>query len=708
MKNRNKGVNRNLLSILREWIFPLNCAKKIGQRKSFLVCIRTVQILLLILFTAFNSIESIEVYNGVLDLRTYTSEKEISTSGDWEYLDGIRDASEFEFAPFFRLPNSGYKSDFFRGVSGQGASTFRLRIFFPESAQGSIWAIRTAGIRGAYQISINEKLILAKGKLSASPDENEINASPAMGFFQVPSNFEPAELILQLSNNSYHFGGILESPRIGASEIVRKQFDFQRLFDVGSIAICFILVFLHAGLFLSDKRDISNLKLTIVFLFLSLLLMVSHLRMHSLMEILAFIPYEVNRILDQILVSLIPVVMVLLAEAIFPRLELKGYRKIALGVALSTILLSLPVFAKISVFSISFGTLSILVFTFLLINKILFSKKKKNMQSLFLSLVYLCVLFLGFADMMYLTGVIFFTEVNILVFSILLFALVAGVIFRIGNSFKKVVKLGAQLKEVNEQLEMKVQKRTEELNRSLWELHRDLGLARKIQGTILPTEKKFEQFEVKSLYIPVGEVSGDLYDFYEVEPGRVRFFLADATGHGLQAALMTVAIKSELESLKSSPQTSVDNFLIELNKNICQKFKDMFFSCVVCDLYALSGKIEFSMAGHPPQILLKNNGEIIQLSTKGLLAGIQEEFVFYMNSVQLQKGDRVVLFSDGMYEQVNEEKVPYGQERFFNSIKINSGMILDQFMEKITLEMHEFMGKMNAQDDSTMLVIEHL
>ena len=107
MKNRNKGVNRNLLSILREWIFPLNCAKKIGQRKSFLVSIRTVQILLLILFTAFNSIESIEVYNGVLDLRTYTSEKEISTSGDWEYLDGIRDASEFEFAPFFRLPNSG-------------------------------------------------------------------------------------------------------------------------------------------------------------------------------------------------------------------------------------------------------------------------------------------------------------------------------------------------------------------------------------------------------------------------------------------------------------------------------------------------------------------------------------------------------------------------------------------------------------------------
>lgn len=82
----------------------------------------------------------------------------------------------------------------------------------------------------------------------------------------------------------------------------------------------------------------------------------------------------------------------------------------------------------------------------------------------------------------------------------------------------------------------------------------ELNLAKKLQTEILPDIPSFAGIKIHSTYLPMMEVGGDLYDLFEIRPGVLRVFIADATGHGIQAALLTMTLKGILESIKKKIQ----------------------------------------------------------------------------------------------------------------------------------------------------------
>lgn len=261
-------------------------------------------------------------------------------------------------------------------------------------------------------------------------------------------------------------------------------------------------------------------------------------------------------------------------------------------------------------------------------------------------------------------------------------------------------------------LEMKVAERTKELNDALVIIKNDMMLAKNIQRQVLP--KKLDRigelnFDVR--YYPMSDIGGDIYDVTDMGDGKVRVFVADATGHGVQAALVTMLIKAEYGSLK--------NFALDPASVLAQMsykfFKDyralnVFFTCVVFDIYPTGKRIEYASAGHPGQFLI-SDGKVVSLESTGKLAGALEDSI-YRNAVRDFNDDaKLILFTDGLFEEFDADNVEYGEERALatvSSIVASSGECLPvkTIIDRLTDDVEKYMQGGERNDDITVIGIE--
>lgn len=249
---------------------------------------------------------------------------------------------------------------------------------------------------------------------------------------------------------------------------------------------------------------------------------------------------------------------------------------------------------------------------------------------------------------------------------------------------------------------------TKELNFSLDTLKKDLGLAKKIQESILPPIdelKKEFPFDIASHYAPMETVGGDFFDFAVIGENKFRVFLADATGHGIQGALVTMAIKGEYENLKmllSEPK----EILEFLNNEFHKKFKNVnvFFTAICVDIDLNSNSITYSSAGHPAQILIQEDS-IIKLLNSGKMIGIKENINYKQFSLEFPKNSKLFLFTDGLFEQINFVREEYGEERLYNFLYKYSNLKAREIIDLFVLELHSFLGNSSIEDDITFLVI---
>ncbi|WP_004472857.1 trifunctional serine/threonine-protein kinase/ATP-binding protein/SpoIIE family protein phosphatase [Leptospira santarosai] len=265
-------------------------------------------------------------------------------------------------------------------------------------------------------------------------------------------------------------------------------------------------------------------------------------------------------------------------------------------------------------------------------------------------------------------------------------------------------KLYEDITSLNSELEKKVELRTRELMQSLEIIRKDLLYSKKIQRSILPEHPVLPGIFYSVSYQPMDEVGGDFYDLFEIRPGVYRFFVADATGHGVQAALITMAIKSEYEHLKKI-QKNPSSLLGELNAVILEKFKTLYLTCVIADINVKNHTLEYSSAGHPPQILLRE-GNTDLLHKTGAILGLKKDFVYYSEKVKLKPSDRIYLFTDGIYEQFNATKNEFGEARFLNSIVLSSFLSPENQISKVQNDLNLFLQGASIQDDFTLIVVE--
>ncbi|MCC5814451.1 MAG: serine/threonine-protein phosphatase [Leptospira sp.] len=239
-------------------------------------------------------------------------------------------------------------------------------------------------------------------------------------------------------------------------------------------------------------------------------------------------------------------------------------------------------------------------------------------------------------------------------------------------------------------------------------ISKDVDLASKVQQAIMSYKLEDNKFDVASIYKPVSGVGGDIYSIDELDQGKVRIFLADATGHGVQAGLVTMLILSEYLKRKLE-FLDPGSLIADLNKSFIHHYSDIraIFTCIVVDLDLENQEISYASAGHIPQILFLD-GKSETLEKTGPIIGLKDNASYAINNFKGFEHLKLVLYSDGISEAFNENKEMFGEERLFQLVKncpINESM--HSFLRGLEIEMKEFIQSEPLQDDITILGIQN-
>ncbi|MHC4644413.1 MAG: PP2C family protein-serine/threonine phosphatase [Planctomycetota bacterium] len=185
-------------------------------------------------------------------------------------------------------------------------------------------------------------------------------------------------------------------------------------------------------------------------------------------------------------------------------------------------------------------------------------------------------------------------------------------------------------------------------------LAEELRMAGLVQRDFLPTQlPDTDQLKWGVLFLPAAWVSGDIYDVTRIDEQHIGFYIADAVGHGMPAALLTIFLKQALvmrETVGHSYRIfSPAEVMKALNDRVAaQKLSGyQFATCCYCILNIKTLELTYARAGHPYPILLRPGQPPKQLETGGALLGIFEQSEYVQQTIQLQHGDRLLLYSDG-------------------------------------------------------------
>jgi serine phosphatase RsbU (regulator of sigma subunit)/anti-anti-sigma regulatory factor len=187
------------------------------------------------------------------------------------------------------------------------------------------------------------------------------------------------------------------------------------------------------------------------------------------------------------------------------------------------------------------------------------------------------------------------------------------------------------------------------------DLRADLHRAGIIQRALLPhAPPRLESFCVHALYRPSHSIGGDLYDVVRLDERNVALLIADAAGHGLAAAMLAVLFRSRLpfRDPDSGEPRRPGELLRAANDALCRAFPvpSLFLTAAYCLLDTETRSLCVASAGHPPLLLLRELGGVTQLESTGPALGLYPDRDYAELSLELDPGDRVLFYSDGLYD----------------------------------------------------------
>ncbi len=239
----------------------------------------------------------------------------------------------------------------------------------------------------------------------------------------------------------------------------------------------------------------------------------------------------------------------------------------------------------------------------------------------------------------------------------------------------------------------------------------ELDIAKKIQMSILPDNARdFDtntEFEISASITPAKGVGGDFYDYFMVDNDHLAMVIADVSGKGVPAALFMVISKTLINNRTKSGMTAGE-ILTEVNRQLCiNNDAAMFVTAFFGILNIRTGEFSYSNAGHTPPLIYRYKQGFDNLSiTKNLFLAGDEETVYKTDSITLNSGDMIFLYTDGVTEAAAKDKSQYGKKRLYDLLNSFSAehMTLDEIIASVTEDIYEFVYGADQTDDITMLI----
>ena len=275
----------------------------------------------------------------------------------------------------------------------------------------------------------------------------------------------------------------------------------------------------------------------------------------------------------------------------------------------------------------------------------------------------------------------------------------------------------AQLVHYFNQMTTSLGERTESLLRTVDDLktkddmmQMELDMARSIQESMLSGRTPdFEFFRVEIDFSPLHKVSGDYYDFFKLPDSAVAILLADASGHGVPAALITVMARIFfLDAIHHSSDPS--EILTTVNREIEAAVSTPDYLTAFLAVLSPDGKLSYSNAAHKPGVVYRDQTKTIELlDTDGFFVGSMHPspIQYETKNTILNKNDKLVIYTDGISEAENEQREPFGEERLQQLVLDFGHLPPDQLKKKIKDALNEFSEQSLRFDDHTLMVFEY-
>lgn len=235
----------------------------------------------------------------------------------------------------------------------------------------------------------------------------------------------------------------------------------------------------------------------------------------------------------------------------------------------------------------------------------------------------------------------------------------------------------------------------------------ELLIAREIQKGLLPAKlPEFPKYDIAAINISSKQVGGDYYDVIKLSEDKFIIAIGDVSGKGTPASLLMANLQAMIRALVpiglSLPELTkrVNDLIYESTGN------DRFITFFWGALDTNSNTLNYVNAGHNPPILLRRDGKIERLEIGGLLLGVMKTAVPYKEgNIQLNAGDTLVLFTDGVSEAMNSQGFEYSEDKLINIIKSNHNETAGTILNKIVESVQEYSGAYQS-DDITMVVVK--
>ena len=240
----------------------------------------------------------------------------------------------------------------------------------------------------------------------------------------------------------------------------------------------------------------------------------------------------------------------------------------------------------------------------------------------------------------------------------------------------------------------------------------DLAIACEIQQAILPRvfppfPEDSDKLDIAASMTPAKDVGGDFYDFFRIDDDRIGFVIADVSGKGIPAAIF-MAVSRTLIRATGVRGGSPADCLTYSNKLLAAESVDCMFVTVFYGIFNLkTGEISYCNAGHNPPYILKRGGavEVLPMSQDPMVGAI-DGIEYHGATLQLDHGDSLVMFTDGVTEAMNAQNEEFGEERLEDTLAEVTMHNCQQIVEAIKADVAAFVGDAEQSDDITVLALK--
>lgn len=240
---------------------------------------------------------------------------------------------------------------------------------------------------------------------------------------------------------------------------------------------------------------------------------------------------------------------------------------------------------------------------------------------------------------------------------------------------------------------------------------RDMEIAQQIQLSFLPdSPPELFGIEMGGRCISAAHVGGDYYDFFRRDEHTVDLLIADVSGHSVGAALVMSEVRTLLRAQVNAANSS-SSILQSLNSQLYDDLTraELFITMFYAKYNSTTGRLSYANAGHNhPMISRKGQPACIELDAEGLILGVKRSVVFEERSIELQKGDVLFFYTDGLTEATSPQGEMFESGRVCSHLRAVSHLTIPEIIDSFYRSVSEFTGSETLQDDISIVVLKIL